>query len=106
MTSNLTKRQITLDIFEKTGLQQKDVQKVVQMTLDALTQALSQGQDVELRNFGVLRLQIRKPRIARNPKAPKKDVVIPERAVVKFKPGKKLKKNLEALDLEKIRRRA
>lgn len=103
MTGNLTKRQIILDIFEKTGLQQKDVQRVVQMTLDAMARALSKGQDVEFRNFGMLRIQVRKPRVARNPKRPQRDVLIPKRAVIKFKPGKELKESLSRLNLERLR---
>ena len=50
-------------------------------------EALLKGDKVELRNFGVLEVIERKGRIARNPKS-KQEVFIPERKVVKFKPGK------------------
>jgi nucleoid DNA-binding protein len=46
---------------------------------------------VELRNFGVFEVKIRKARVGRNPNSPEKDVPIPERAVVKFKPGKEMR---------------
>jgi nucleoid DNA-binding protein len=46
---------------------------------------------VELRNFGVFEVKVRKARIGRNPNQPETDVPIPRRAVVKFKPGKEMR---------------
>ena len=64
--------------------------------------ALVAGRNVELRNFGVLEVQVRKARIGRNPNKPEAEVVIPQRAVVKFKSGKILKQQLKKIDLAKI----
>ena len=102
MSDNLTKRDIVLDIYQKTNYPQKEVKEVVQLTLDAIANALSRGQNVELRNFGVFEIQVRKSRIGRNPSKPEKDVVIPTRAVVKFKAGKELKANLKDLELDSL----
>ena len=102
MSDNLTKRDIVLDIYQKTNYPQKEVKEVVQLTLDAIANALSRGQNVELRNFGVFEIQVRKSRIGRNPNKPEKDVVIPTRAVVKFKAGKELKANLKDLELDSL----
>ena len=96
MSFNLTKRHIALEIYQKTGYQQIEVREVVQLTLDAIAGALSNGQNVQLRNFGVFEIQVRKARIGRNPNKPETDVLIPTRAVVKFKPGKELKANLNS----------
>ena len=103
MSDNLTKRDIVLDIYQKTNYPQKEVKEVVQLTLDAIANALSSGQNVELRNFGVFEIQVRKARIGRNPNRPEKDVVIPTRAVVKFKAGKELKANLKDLELDSLK---
>lgn len=103
MAENFTKRDIVLQIYDKTNYQQKEVRETVQLTLDAIADALVAGHNVELRNFGVFELQVRKSRIGRNPKWPEKDVVIPDRAVVKFKPGKELKDRLKELDLKELR---
>jgi DNA-binding protein HU-beta/integration host factor subunit alpha len=46
---------------------------------------------VELRNFGVFEVKVRKARVGRNPNAPANSVRIPPRAVVKFKPGKEMR---------------
>jgi DNA-binding protein HU-beta/integration host factor subunit alpha len=99
MSTNLTKREIVLQIYEKTGFPQKEVQTTVQMTLDIIMNALAAGRNVELRNFGVLEVQVRKARVGRNPNKPETEVIIPERAVVKFKSGKILKVKLKKLDL-------
>jgi nucleoid DNA-binding protein len=102
MANNLTKREIVLEIYEKTGFPQKQVQQTVQMALDIVLNALSAGRNVELRNFGVFEVQVRKARIGRNPNKPETDVIIPTRAVVKFKAGKVLKAEIKDLDLDKL----
>lgn len=102
MSNNLTKREIVLDIYEKTRFPQKEVQATVQMTLDIIMNALGEGRNVELRNFGVLEVQVRKARIGRNPNKPETEVIIPTRAVVKFKSGKILKQKIKKLDLAKL----
>ena len=66
MSTNLTKREIVLEIYEKTGFPQKQIQDTVQMTLDIVMDALAAGRNVELRNFGVLEVQVRKARVGRN----------------------------------------
>jgi nucleoid DNA-binding protein len=73
------------------------------MTLDIIRDAIARGRDVELRNFGVFEVQLRKARVGRNPNKPEIDVQIPERAVVKFKTGKELKTLMKKVDLNKLR---
>ena len=102
MPSNLTKREIVLNIYQKTSFPQKEVVATVQMILDVIQKALADGRNVELRNFGVLQVQIRKSRIGRNPNKPKAEVVIPRRAMVKFKSGKILKQQLKKIDLSSL----
>ena len=87
----MTKRDLVVRISEETGLVQQDVLNVVQKTLDYIGEAVAQGVKVELRNFGVFEVKIRKARVGRNPNAPAADVRIPPRAVVKFKPGKEMR---------------
>ncbi len=103
MAQNLTKRDIVLNIYKKTGLPQKDIRDAVQMTLDAIADSLSGGNNVELRNFGVFEVQVRKARVGRNPNKPETDVIIPTRAVVKFKAGKILKARMKKLDPKKLK---
>ncbi len=102
MSTNLTKREIVLEIYRKTGFPQKQIVDTVQQTLEIVQRALANGRNVELRNFGVLEVQVRKQRIGRNPNKPEAEVVIPQRAVVKFKSGKILKQQLKKLDIAKL----
>jgi nucleoid DNA-binding protein len=87
----MTKRDIVIRISEETGLVQQKVLEVVQRTLDHISDAVANGKTVELRNFGVFEVKVRKARIGRNPNQPETDVPIPQRAVVKFKPGKEMR---------------
>lgn len=103
MAQNLTKRDIVLQIYQKTGLPQKEIREAVQLTLDTIADSLAQGHNVELRNFGVFEVQVRKSRVGRNPNKPETDVVIPTRAVVKFKAGKVLKSRMKQLDPENVK---
>jgi nucleoid DNA-binding protein len=91
---NVTKRDLVVRISNDTGLIQQDVMTVVQKTLDYITEALVNHKNVELRNFGVFEVKLRRPRIGRNPNDPGKDVQIPARVVVKFKPGKEMRQQV------------
>jgi nucleoid DNA-binding protein len=86
--ANLTKRDMVIEIAEEVKITQQQAFKAIQMVLDHITDSLARGQNVELRNFGVFEVRLTKARIGRNPNKPEKDVVIPARATVKFKPGK------------------
>ena len=101
---SMTKRDLIVKIAKETGLIQQDVGKIVQMTLDGIADEMVAGNTVELRNFGVFEVIVRKSRIGRNPNQPEKTVVIPDRAVVKFKAGKKLKAEIEALNPERLKK--
>ena len=102
MSKNLTKREIVQTIYESANFNHKDVTHIVQQTLECIQEGLISGKNVELRNFGVFELQARKQRVGRNPNQPETDVVIPRRAVVKFKAGKEMKAGLNKIDLDQI----
>ena len=87
----LTKRDLVIRISEETGLIQTQVLDVVQKTLDYIAESLAKGDKVELRNFGVFDVKIRKARVGRNPNKPATDVPIPARATVKVKAGKEMR---------------
>lgn len=90
----MTKRDLVVKISADTNLTQKDVSTVVQKTLDYIAEELVAGNTIELRNFGVFEVKIRKSRKGRNPNKPEITVTIPERAVVKFRAGKELRERI------------
>jgi DNA-binding protein HU-beta/integration host factor subunit alpha len=98
----MTKRDLVIDISEETGMVQQAVLQVVQSTLDHISNAVAKGATVELRNFGVFEVRMRKARVGRNPNEPEKDVAIPRRAVVKFKPGKEMREAVYKLSPQQV----
>src|SRR6266571_1814246 len=98
----LTKRDLVTRISTETDVHQQQVLDVVQKTLDQISESVAKGDNVELRNFGVFEVKVRKARIGRNPNAPATDVPIPERSVVKFKPGKEMRAEVLKLSPEVI----
>ncbi len=99
----MTKRDLAIRIAQQTKLNQNDVMKVIQMSLDNIVSEVAAGRNVEFRNFGVYEVVVRKPRIGRNPNAPKDTVEIPERVVVKFKPGKIMEAKVGKINPKKIK---
>lgn len=105
--ATITKRELAINITNKLGakgieLTQQDVLEVVQTLIDEVTDSLAKGDSVVMRNFGAFQVREMKAKIGRNPKNPGKDVPIPARAVVKFKPGKEMKEKV-ATTLQVIR---
>ena len=98
--AKLTKRDIVVAISNQTGMAQHEVFDVVQRTLDHITDSLAKNVAVELRNFGVFRPRLTKPRVGRNPNQPGRRFVIPPRATVKFKAGKIMRQRVEKLSRE------
>jgi len=96
----LTKRDLVVRISEETGMIQTQVFDVVQKTLDYIAESLAKGDKVELSNFGVFEVKIRKARVGRNPNKPETDVPIPARAMVKFKAGKEMR--IEVLKIPSV----
>ena len=98
--STVTKRdlatRVRLSLKPDFKLQQAHVAEVITRTLDVIRDALVNGDTVELRNFGVFKIEIRKERVGRNPKDPSVDIRIPACKVVKFRSGKEMKEQLEA----------
>ena len=90
----VTKRDLVNRISNQTGLTQQQVFDVIQKTLDEITNDLAKGDTVVMRNFGTFEVKVTKAKVGRTPKDPSKDVPIPPRAVVKFKPGKEMKEQV------------
>lgn len=82
----VTKKDIVMRVSNETNLTQQDVKRIVQKTLDIILESLERADTVELRNFGVFKVKIRRGRIGRNPRTGE-EVAVPEKKVVVFKPG-------------------
>ncbi len=90
----MTKRELVMLIAERFGYTQHEVGGIVQATLDTITEALTEGHRLEIRNFGVFEVKTRDPRVGRNPRTGE-EVPISEKRVATFKPGKAIKELVE-----------
>ncbi|SCA56114.1 integration host factor (IHF), DNA-binding protein, beta subunit [Candidatus Terasakiella magnetica] len=72
---------------------QRDVERIVSTIFDEITQALADGDRVELRGFGAFSIKTRGSRVGRNPRTGA-SVDVGEKAVPYFKTGKKLRERL------------
>jgi DNA-binding protein HU-beta/integration host factor subunit alpha len=94
--ATITKRDLVIQISNETGLTQQEVLQVIEATIGSITDALAEGDTVVMRNFGAFQVKESKPKVGRNPRDPETEVPIPARAVVKFKPGKRMREQVAA----------
>ncbi len=80
-------------------LTQRDAEFAVKAILDAMGDALVKGHRIEIRGFGSFSVNRRAPRIGRNPRSGE-SVMIPEKRVPHFKPGKALREQVDARTAE------
>lgn len=78
-----------------THLPEKQVNDSINVILGLMSEALAQGQRIEIRGFGSFSLHYRPPRNAHNPKTGEK-VVTEAKYSPHFKPGKELKERVDA----------
>jgi integration host factor subunit beta len=71
-------------------LKESDVASALDCILGQMTEALVQGERVEIRGFGSFSLRHRPPRIARNPKTGE-TVNLPAKVATHYKPGKEMR---------------
>ena len=87
----MNKSDLILKILESDpNLFKKDASKIVDVFFDTISEAISRGERVELRGFGVFDVKIREARIARNPKNGEA-VAVPAKKVPFFRMGKDMK---------------
>ena len=75
-----------------------DTDYAVKTILDAMVEALAEGQRIEIRGFGSFSLSVRAPRVGRNPKSGEQ-VLVPGKSVPHFKAGKELREMVDAVSL-------
>lgn len=72
---------------------QRDVERIVTTIFDTMSDALANGDRVELRGFGAFSTKERAPRIGRNPRTGEQ-VSVDAKLVPYFKCGKEMRENL------------
>src|SRR6516165_8632662 len=75
------------------GLYQRDAEIAVDAVLDAITDALAQGNRVEIRGFGAFSAKERRSRVGRNPRTGQR-VPVAAKRVPMFKASKEIREAL------------
>ena len=97
----MTKKEIVRTISDEIGLTQQKTKQIVQQTLDTIIEVLAIDGRVELRNFGIFEVNTRPARRGRNPRTGE-IVLVPERMVVSFKPGKEMEQRITELASRRV----
>jgi DNA-binding protein HU-beta len=82
-------------MVRKTGFMRKDAEAALEAVFQIITEALSNGDRVQVTGFGTFEVKNRAPRVGRNPRA-NTPVQIPARKSPSFKAGKALKEAVGA----------
>ena len=89
----MNKNELINAVAERANLTKKDSEAAVSAMIDAITDALCEGEKVQLVGFGSFEVKKREARVGRNPKT-KEAIEIPATKVPVFKAGKLLKDNV------------
>ena len=86
----MNKTELVAAVAEKTGLTKKDAERIVNATLETITDTLTKGDKVQLSGFGIFDVKKREARVGRNPRT-KESIQIPATKQPVFKASKTLK---------------
>lgn len=86
----MIKADLVKKVMDSVELPQGKASEAVNVIFDAMREALTRGDRIELRGFGVFIVKNRKRGIGRNPKTGV-EVAIPPGKTIRFKPGKALR---------------
>jgi len=86
----MTKAELVDEVGRQATLTRKHSEVIVDAVFSSIVEALQRGDKIELRGFGSFRIRRRGSRTGRNPKTGQ-GVVVPEKRVPHFKPGKELR---------------
>ena len=85
----MIKLDIINEVVNRTSITKTKAEMAVETVFESMKKALTQGDRIELRGFGVFNVKPRKTGIGRNPRTGA-EVNIPPGKAVRFKPGKEL----------------
>ena len=101
-TKDVTAELIEIIARKQKHLPAKDVELAVKHLLEIMSDALANGERIEIRGFGSFSLHFRPPRLGRNPKTGEA-VALAGKYVPHFKPGKDLRERVNAGQSHPIR---
>jgi DNA-binding protein HU-beta len=91
----MTKQQFIESVSNGTGQSKAEIERALEAILDAAAHALSAGERIEFRGFGIFATKETKARTGRNPRTGEAVTIAASRKVT-FRPSKELKDRLTA----------
>ncbi len=91
----LTKSELADSLFFQLGLNKREAKEFVDRVFEEIKRSLESGDTVKLSGFGNFELRDKNQRPGRNPKTGE-EIPISARRVVTFRPGQKLRAQVEA----------
>ena len=86
----MNKTELIAAVAAKAGMTKKDAERVVNATVETITEALVKGDKVNVSGFGIFEVKAREARVGRNPRT-KETIQIPATRLPAFKAAKALK---------------
>ena len=86
----MNKTELIAAVAAKTGLTKKDAERVINATVESITESLVKGDKVQVSGFGIFEVKTREARVGRNPRT-KETIQIPATRLPAFKASKTLK---------------
>lgn len=86
----MNKTELVAMVAEKANLTKKDSEAAIEATMEAIIEAVANGDKVQLIGFGTFKANDRAERLGHNPMT-KETIVIPAAKVPSFKAGKAFK---------------
>jgi integration host factor subunit beta len=92
----MNKSELIEVLSQEAQLTKKKAEEVINIVFDSMSQALGQGERIELRGFGSFVVKSYDPYVGRNPKTGEK-IKVPPKKLPFFKVGKELKERVDSL---------
>lgn len=91
----ITRAQLSEAVYEEVGLSRNESAGLVELVLDAMSNALTEGQPVKISSFGSFTVRQKSQRMGRNPKTGEEVPILPRRVII-FKPSHVLKNRVNS----------
>lgn len=91
----ITRAQLSESVYQEVGLSRNESAELLEMVLDEISNALSEGETVKISSFGSFSVRQKGQRVGRNPKTGEEVPILPRRVLV-FRPSQLLKAQINS----------
>lgn len=96
--ATVTKKELIERLSRRTGQKRTASREMLQALMAEIIETLGDGDRIELREFGVFEIKVRKARMAQNPRTLER-LPVPAKRSVRFKAGRLMQQAVDQADL-------